>query len=197
MVRIQKNFLRALMLVKGFRLGIFISQHNKDVINALTMTARFAQTAAPAGQLFTSLINNKEYLNWFLTENRSRLTKTYNYVTEYLQHHEIPYVASNAGHFLLIDLRKFLVPKRASNGSSNDVQLDSRGKPLTPERILSNRFIENGVLVAPGSQYHHPNEGFFRLTFSLEPQTLFEGLKRIEKVLELDSFIERKGIVKL
>lgn len=165
----------------GFRLGLFITQHNDGLIHALTATSFFSQTAAPAGQLWAALLNDEKYLDWYLATNRHRLTKTYDYMKAFLRHHQIPYVPSNAGHFLLVDLRNFIKP--ADDG------VETR---KIAEAKLSSLFITNGVYVAPGAQYHHPVPGFFRLTFSIEPVALVVGLERIEKTLGLEPWIGKQ-----
>lgn len=200
--------------INGFRIGIFISQHNPDLITSMGANARFAQTASPAGQLFASLLNDRKYLSWFLKENRRRLTITFDKVTEFLTHHDIPFIPSNAGHFLLIDLQKYLgkderaesgiSAKEATTGQEGVLQeamatvkiaTTANGKEATPERDLTYKFIEGGVMLAPGAQYHYPKPGFFRMTFSIEPKALQVGLSRIEKVLGLPAWIESQPLV--
>ena len=200
--------------INGFRIGIFISQHNPDLITSMGANARFAQIASPAGQLFASLLNDRKYLTWFLQENRRRLTITYDKVSEFWSHHGIPFVPSNAGHFFLIDLRKYLNTARnnrndlskeaaatGQEGVLNEamatvkIATASNGKELTLERELTHKFIDGGVMLAPGSQYHYPTPGFFRMTFSVEPQALKVGLTRIEEVLGLPNWIASQPLV--
>lgn len=74
------------------------------------------------------------------------------------------------------------------------------------EAALTGKFIEKKVFgvygveallpppahplpVAPGAQYHHPQPGFFRLTFSVEPKALQVGLARVEETLGLERWI--------
>lgn len=193
--------------INGFRIGIFISQHNPDLMDALFANARFAQTASPAGQLFASLLNDKEYLAWFLAENRRRLTASFDWMTDFLNHHKIPYVPGNAGHFLMIDLRAFMdqdvIDSEQSTAPTPNTTDDVRAttaaaaqsKATTPERDLTYRMIKNRVMVAPGAQYHYPVPGFFRLTFSIDPKTLHVGLSRLEKALGLQSWISEQPVL--
>jgi histidinol-phosphate/aromatic aminotransferase/cobyric acid decarboxylase-like protein len=165
-------------------MGLLISQHNQPLMDALFATAMFAQTASPAGQLWAALLNDEKYLDWYLATNRSRLSKTYDYVTHFFKSHQIPYVPGNAGHFFLIDLRAFLKPK---NGTV-EAQRDAEAK-------LNSHLIDNGVFIAPGAQYHHPIPGYFRFTFSLESKALKVALERIEKALELQSLVGEQKMV--
>jgi hypothetical protein len=171
-----------LLQSQGFRLGLFITQHNDTLMKALIATCSFAQSASPASQLWAALLNDEKFLDWYLATNRSRLTKTYDYVTDFWKHHKVPYVAGNAGHFMLIDLRKFLRPKDGTMQSNADAEAE-----------LSGRFLENKVFVAPGAQYHHPISGFFRFTFSLDSIALKVGLARIERTLGLEPWIEKQS----
>ncbi|UZJ57538.1 hypothetical protein CBS101457_006858 [Exobasidium rhododendri] len=170
--------------INGFRLGLLITQHNQPLMHALTATSLFAQTASPAGQLWAALLNDEKYLDWYLDTNRSRLTKTYNYVTDFFKSHQIPYVPGNAGHFFLIDLRAFLRPENGTVVAQKDA-----------EAALSAHFVKNGVFIAPGAQYHHPIPGYFRFTFSLEAKALRVGLERIEKALGLQSLVKDQKMV--
>lgn len=153
-------------------------------MGALLATCSFAQSASPASQLWAALLNDEKYLDWYLATNRSRLTETYNYVTCFFKHHKIPYVSSNAGHFLLIDLRQFL----KSKDENDDVTTINKDAELS----LSSRFIDYGVFIAPGIQYHHPIPGYFRFTFSLNSKPLQIGLARMEQALGLESWVEKQ-----
>lgn len=188
--------------INGFRIGILISQHNEDLMKSLFVNARFAQTASPAGQLFASLINDRKYLHWYLTENRRRLQSTFNFVTGFFKHHKIPYVPSNAGHFCMIDLRQYLEEETSSETHTTSRKEGSSGsgthwsaKEMTPERKLTYTFLQGGILISPGAQYHHPVPGFFRFTFSNQPKTLQIGLARFEKVLGLEKWVEEQPLV--
>jgi bifunctional pyridoxal-dependent enzyme with beta-cystathionase and maltose regulon repressor activities len=120
------------------------------------------------------------------------LTKTYDYVTKFWQHHRVPYVPSNAGHFILVDMRRFLGPENETVQAGRDLAVQA-GRDL--EAQLTSKLIHHGVFVAPGAQYHHPIPGFFRFTFSLESIALNVGLSRIEKTLDLEPWIEKQGLL--
>jgi hypothetical protein len=53
------------------------------------------------------------------------------------------------------------------------------------EGALWAKALENYVALTPGSNYHHPHNGTFRLTFTLRRPALLEGLARLEKTLKL------------
>lgn len=53
------------------------------------------------------------------------------------------------------------------------------------EGALWAHFLDHAVCLTPGSNYHHPHLGTFRLTFTLGRTALLEGLRRIEEALDL------------
>jgi 1-aminocyclopropane-1-carboxylate synthase len=71
--------------------------------------------------------------------------------------------SSNAGFFLLIDLRPWL-EKSSSNGHNW-------------EFALAERMLDAGVGLHPGEE-HAEEEGQFRLVFTQDRKTLTEGLRR-------------------
>lgn len=65
-----------------------------------------------------------------------------------------------------------------------DHQLDSKER----EGALWAKALDNLVAITPGSNYYHPHNGTFRLTFTLRRPALLEGLARLEKTLDLPSW---------
>jgi hypothetical protein len=61
-----------------------------------------------------------------------------------------------------------------------------------PERegALWAKALEYFVALTPGSNYYHPHNGTFRLTFTLRRPALLEGLARLEKTLGLEHWEE-------
>jgi len=75
---------------------------------------------------------------------------------------------SNAGHCVWVDLGG---------------RLGFRDVP-TEQRIYD-MLKEGGVLISPGSSYHAPMAGWYRITFSVKRDALMVGLGRMEKILGL------------
>jgi hypothetical protein len=48
--------------------------------------------------------------------------------------------------------------------------------------------LEHLVAITPGSNYYHPHNGIFRLTFTLRRPALLEGLARLERAAGLEHF---------
>jgi len=65
------------------------------------------------------------------------------------------------------------------------------GHLLTPperEGAFWAKALEHHVAITPGSNYYHPHNGTFRLTFTLRRPALLEGLARLEKAAGLEHF---------
>lgn len=53
------------------------------------------------------------------------------------------------------------------------------------EKAVFQKLLDGGVYIAPGSAYHNPTAGWYRITFSVARGNLDIGLDRIEKLLGL------------
>lgn len=167
--------------INGFRLGVLVSQHNPDLHRAMTGVGMLSQSAAPAGVLWATWLEDRAFLSWYLEENRRRMSLVYNHVTAWLDHYRIPYVPANSGHFFLLDLRSH-----------------TAGETRHAEAELVSKMIAAKVFVAPGTQYHHPVPGFFRLTFTQDPHAIKTGLGRLERVFGFsDRFEESRPLLDL
>lgn len=55
---------------------------------------------------------------------------------------------------------------------------EADGDGWAAERLLSQRFYDDGVIMAAGEAYHAPSPGKFRVVFCLEEDTIREGIRR-------------------
>ncbi|PWN34605.1 PLP-dependent transferase, partial [Meira miltonrushii] len=156
--------------INGLRVGTLISQGNPALLRAMKATAKLYMVSSPADALFCALIDNKEVYNDFIRTNQARMAQAYDIVVRWCTHHEIKHVQCSAGHFILIDLTRFL-PEQVDGQPLKD--------PAAREGALWTHFLQNAVCLTPGSNYHHPQLGMFRMTFTLRRQALLEGLSRI------------------
>ncbi|CAO1615186.1 unnamed protein product [Parajaminaea phylloscopi] len=162
--------------LNGFRLGIFISQHNAELVSAMKVTTKLYMVSSPADALFSCLLTDDDFFPAFVQENQRRLSAAYESMKKWCLKHDIPYTASNAGHFLLIDFSRFL--DNSSAGKETD---------------LWTRCFKERVSITPGSNYHHPKVGVFRVTFSMPEAALSEGLQRLERALGLRQTVDASG----
>lgn len=168
--------------VNGFRLGVLVSQHNPALQRAMSAVGLLSQSASPAASLWHTWLEDEQFLAWYLTENRRRLGRAYEHALEWFKHYSIPYYPSNSGFFLMVNLAKFC-------GITAEMQeKEAREK----EAKFVETLLDEGVFVAPGTQYHHPKAGWFRFTFSMEPRTLKLALERMERAMHLDERWEQR-----
>lgn len=168
--------------INGLRVGTLISQGNPALLRAMKATAKLYMVSSPADALFCALIDNNEVYNDFIRTNQARMAQAYDIVVRWCAYHSIKHVQCSAGHFILIDLSRFL-PKEVDGQTLKDES--------AREGALWTHFLQNAVCLTPGSNYHHPQLGMFRLTFTLRRQALLEGLMRIENALGLPSWPEK------
>lgn len=138
-------------------------------------TSKLYMVSSPADALFSAIVNDEGFHRDFVATNRLRMAQAYKTVTEWCRYHSINYIPTNAGHFILVNLERFL-------------PTEMEGRTLTPEEregALWAKVLENRVSITPGSNYRHPHTGTFRLTFTLGRAALVEGLSRLEAALEL------------
>lgn len=106
--------------------------------------ARFFQDALWSGLLLDSVA-----LPHYLSLNRSRLSSAYSRATSFLKAHGISYRPAQAGHFVWINLSKFL-PTVDDEGNALEDMVER-------EEVLARRLLRNGVnlvrLVSPLSPH--------------------------------------------
>ncbi|PWZ01870.1 PLP-dependent transferase [Testicularia cyperi] len=175
--------------VNGFRLGVLVSQSNKDLHRAMSALGLLSQSSSPAGALLYTWLEDTPFLSWYLKENRRRMSLAYSYIIDWCRHHNIPYLPSNSGFFFMIDFRRLL-----------GIKLDTRDEKdaRQKEQDFVTALIKHRVFVAPGAQYHHPIPGMFRFTFTQSPRALRAGLDRLEHALGLkDGFAASRPLLDL
>lgn len=170
--------------INGFRLGTFISQANETLVAAMKMTGKLYMVSAPADALFSALLSDTAFYEWFTSVNRLRLSAAYELVRAWCAHHGIEYVPSNAGHFVLVNLAPHLRASLGEGTSAGAITI----APREAESLLWARMLDHRVCVTPGLNYHHPTPGWFRLTFALKRATVLEGLARLETALGLEAW---------
>ncbi|GAA5895380.1 uncharacterized protein JCM6883_001487 [Sporobolomyces salmoneus] len=177
--------------VNGLRLGVLVSQSNPDLHTAMESSCLLMKISSASDILWSSLLLDPIALPQYLEMNRSRLAKAYASAVEWLEKWDIPYRPSSAGHFVFIDLRRYLPERSSEDGRYLETGVEG-------EEELAKIFLRNGINVARGSAYSHPTPGFFRLTFTLRPDYFKIGLSRFEQALNLrsnsDAQVESSGV---
>ncbi|GAA5873855.1 hypothetical protein JCM16303_002611 [Sporobolomyces ruberrimus] len=164
--------------VNGLRLGVLVSQSNPELHTAMESSCLLMKISSASDILWSSLLLDPIALPHYLGMNRSRLSQAYSNATEFLEKWRIPYRPSNAGHFVWIDLRRYLPERSWETGQYLENGFER-------EEELAKHFLRNGINVGRGAAYSYPIPGFFRLTFTLRPDYCKIGLARFEQALGL------------
>ncbi|KAK0099697.1 hypothetical protein ONS95_013410 [Cadophora gregata] len=167
----------------GLRLGALWSR-NEGVLGAVASLAVFSWSPYILQDLWASLLEDTEYLNWFISTNQHRLAENHGLARSFLSSHNIEYFrGSNAGVFIWIDLREYFSPK--SDGHERGV--DEKEKRAM-EMGFVKRCEEKGLFVGYGSNFFSEKVGWFRLTFTVGKEALIQGLERLVGVLREGSW---------
>lgn len=116
-----------------------------------------------ADTIAASLLSNDSFLDTFISEYRSRLSRSYQHVTSFLQEHGIPYEQSNAALFVWMRLGNVI-------------------KGQDDETILR-RLRAEKVYLTSGATSAAEESGWFRIVMAHPREVLDEGLKRILGVI--------------
>jgi len=148
---------------------------NQKILPALNKQAHFFRLSAPIQRAIESFLDP----NWrheFSRQNRTRLTQCYQLALKTLVDIGVSVTPAEAGLVLWLDLREFL--KSA----------DDAGQLELYQYLLE----QHRVHVSPASGFHVSQPGFYRICFSQQPDTLVEGLNRIQRGLQQFSNISSK-----
>lgn len=141
--------------VNGLRLGVVVTRSNAvhtamessallmKISSASVRISRFAQPRQvndfrySQDALWSGLLLDSVALPHYLALNRSRLTSAYARATSFLKTHQISYRPAQAGHFVWVDLSRYLPTQ------------DEEGKVLEDiverEEMLVQKFLRHGV----------------------------------------------------
>lgn len=118
-----------------------------------------------AAVVLSTVLNQPKFLSIFLRTHRERLEDRYNLSTDILRLYSIPYMPSNAGCFIWVDLSEHIVNEPGET-------------PLERERALNCRLFSEGIHLAPSEAFHGEQCGWFRVSFTVDKDTLETGLSR-------------------
>jgi aspartate/methionine/tyrosine aminotransferase len=135
--------------MSGARVGVLFSE-NQAVLSAVEGLAYWACCSGPTQHQLCRLIADDAWVDRYLKTMRTRLGRAYQAVTAALDTWQIPYLPSESGFFLLLDLRRFLARQS-----------------WDAEAALWRRFLDRAnVNLTPGSACRIGEPGFMRLCFA-------------------------------
>ncbi|KAJ5439589.1 uncharacterized protein N7458_010587 [Penicillium daleae] len=154
----------------GLRLGCLISQNQRFLQAALSIS-RFHWPSNISCSIATIILEDHYFIKNFFQQSHRLLRSHRDLAAQVLVEAEIPFAPGGiAGFFLWIDLSRCLDPT---------IVADQDG--WAAESDLSRRLLQIGVKMSSGYAYHNEVPGWFRIIFSVEVETLKEGLSRIVK----------------
>ncbi|CAE6474532.1 unnamed protein product, partial [Rhizoctonia solani] len=92
----------------GLKLGSLISQNNPDLLTSVQRAVQAIPMSSATDALFTAVLGDVEFREWFLEENRNRLRVAFERVGDWCTFHKLPFVPASAGVFFMIDLEPVL-----------------------------------------------------------------------------------------
>ncbi|PWA57492.1 Aminotransferase, class I/classII [Artemisia annua] len=151
------------MGLPGFRVGILYS-YNDGVVSCARKMSSFGLISSQTQYFLASILSDESFVEDFLRESSRRLAKRHKFFTQGLEKVGITCLASNAGLFVWMDLRKLMK------------------KPTFDEEMALWRLIIHDVKlnVSPGSSFHCVEPGWFRVCFAnMDDQAVDIALERI------------------
>ncbi|XP_011078511.1 1-aminocyclopropane-1-carboxylate synthase 3-like [Sesamum indicum] len=155
----------------GFRIGM-IYFNSKTLIAAATKMSSFGLVSSQSQFLLSKILGDKKFTRNYIMENRNRLKNRRKTLVSGLQKYGIRCLDNNAGLFCWIDMRCLLT-----------------SYTFEAEMELWRRIIfEYGLNISPGSSFHCPEPGWFRICFSnMSEETLDLAVRRIKALMDSSS----------
>ncbi|OLY82286.1 1-aminocyclopropane-1-carboxylate synthase 2 [Smittium mucronatum] len=175
----------------GFKVGWIISPFNPDIIKALTKISPFSYISALTDRIVTSILSDAEFIDYFIKTVNYNLYQNYIKTTTFLDKKGIFYIPAQAGLFIMVDIKPFLLIWKNNHLKTNESMLKST-KDLTfeDEQQLWIASIERGrIYYSPGVNFKAHEPGWIRLVFSQPWDSLKLGLERLIEFFENDSSI--------
>ncbi|KAJ5780498.1 hypothetical protein N7457_005658 [Penicillium paradoxum] len=157
----------------GIRLGVIISQANPAVHQALTSVALYSYASGLTDYITSLLLEDFEFTDWYIQENRKKLSDAYTYTVNRLNDHGIEYATGcNAAFFVWMNLGK------------KYSELHPEDKCEDVGDAVMKRLLQKKVFLASGLLFGSEKNGWFRIVFTQGHDYLSVALERIIAALE-------------
>ncbi|KAG9119547.1 hypothetical protein FRC07_005388 [Ceratobasidium sp. 392] len=164
----------------GLKVGSLISQRNPDLLLLVERAVQAIPMSSASDALFTRVLSDVSFRDWFLEENRRRLSKAFEVVGDWCTYHKLPFVPASAGVFFVVDLAPLLG------------RVASPGATAYEQTVAGFRAMQNaGVYIVPMTISADPVVTRYRMTFTLPPETMLLALRRIEDAFKLSHWESR------
>ncbi|OLY79716.1 1-aminocyclopropane-1-carboxylate synthase 2 [Smittium mucronatum] len=177
--------------MNGFRVGWIISPFNSDIIKALAKISPFSYISAFTDRIVTNLLSDEEFIDSFTNTVHQNLLQNYIKITTFLLEKKIPYIPSQAGHFVMIDIRSLILVWKNNNLKPGESPISSiKDITFDDEYQLWIASIKKGrIYYSPGVNIKANEPGWIRLIFSQPWEPLKLGLEGLLDFFENDSSV--------
>ncbi|KAL7935556.1 putative aspartate aminotransferase [Trichoderma chlorosporum] len=158
----------------GWRVGCIISLANRAFHAAMSSVAIYSYVSSITDHIVAQMIEDSDFVNAYLAENRRRLASMYAFATDYLRRRAIPFAPGvHAAFFLWLDLGQAYRNRHLDKASKQDV---------TEE--VKQALLAHKVYLAWGGNFDSESPGMFRIVFAHPRAYLEEALNRIDQALD-------------
>ena len=152
--------LSKMMSMTGWRLGWAVGP--EEVIRHVTVMHQYVSTCASAISQRAAIAAFSEEGRRATALMREELLNRRGVMARAIERElRLPYVAGEGAFYIMLDVSEF--------GEAEDV---------------ATRLLDERVITVPGSAFGAEGRGYLRLSFSIEPSLIEEGIRRIGKGLE-------------
>lgn len=156
----------------GIRVGAIISQSNPSLHASLIAVGLYSSVSSISDHVVANILEDDAWVEQYISENRSRLSRQYQRVVAWAKRHEIPYAPGvNAAFFFWVDLGRVY---RAHHAVTDEEDI---------EELVSKALLNHKVFLACGKDFGSEKPGWFRIVFSHNDAYLDEGLDRVISAL--------------
>ncbi|KAG8794544.1 hypothetical protein FRC12_023753 [Ceratobasidium sp. 428] len=145
----------------GLKVGSLISQHNPDLLLLVERAVQALPMSSASDALFTRVLNDVSFRDWFLQENRLRLSKAFEVVGDWCTSHKLTFVPASAGVFFVVDLAPLLDSVAGTDSTAYE-------RTVAGFKAMRNA----GVYIVPMTISEDPIVTKYRMTFTLPPDTM-------------------------
>jgi aspartate/methionine/tyrosine aminotransferase len=158
----------------GLRLGVVISQANRDMLGALRSVGLYSYASGISEHLTSLVLEDFDFTNEYIRLNREKLSDNYSFVVQQLKSNGIKYSAGcNAAFFVWMNLGKKYRELHTEMKDDDDVS----------DKVME-LLLQKKVFLASGSLFGSEHGGWFRIVFSQPREYLKEAVRRIMAALE-------------
>ncbi|QRV85623.1 aminotransferase class I and II protein [Ceratobasidium sp. AG-Ba] len=159
----------------GIKVGSLISQHNPDLLRLVERAVQALPMSSAADALFTKVLSDVQFRDWFLEENRKRLRQAFELAGDWCTFHNLSFVPASAGVFFVVDFAPLCARISSPSATTYDQTL-----------AAFKAMQSSGVYIVPMTISEDSVVTRYRMTFTLPPETMRLALQRIERAFGLD-----------